>query len=141
MKIIGYEYRSCFAPYIKQFLQEKRSVGFSYETEEWKLKHFDDFCVKESVIQPYLSRELVKKWGILREGEALSTCSARTSIIRQFALFMTSLGEEAYIPSNFYKCEKRLVHVLSDDEIAAFFHEIDHYSPEIKASSFLRLST
>ena len=56
MKIIGYEYRSCFAPYIKQFLQEKRSVGFSYETEEWKLKHFDDFCVKESVIQPYLSR-------------------------------------------------------------------------------------
>ena len=46
MKILGYEYQSCFAPYIKQFLQEKRSVGFSYETEEWKLKHFDDFCVK-----------------------------------------------------------------------------------------------
>lgn len=63
MKILGYEYQSCFAPYIKQFLQEKRSVGFSYETEEWKLKHFDDFCVKESVIQPYLSRELVKKGG------------------------------------------------------------------------------
>lgn len=85
-----------------------------------KLKHFDAFCVKESIIQPYLSRELVKKWGTLREGEALSTCSARTSITRQFALFIISLGEEAYIPSNFYKCEKRLVHVLSDDEISAF---------------------
>ena len=36
MKILGYEYQSCFAPYIKQFLQEKRSVGFSYETEESK---------------------------------------------------------------------------------------------------------
>lgn len=94
----------------------RRSVGFTYESEEWKLKHFDDFCVKESVIQPYLSKELVKKWGTLREGEALSTCSARTSIIRQFALFMNSHGEEAYIPSNFYKREKRLVHVLSDDE-------------------------
>lgn len=136
MKILGYEYQSCFAPYIKQFLQEKRSVGFTYETEEWKLKHFDAFCVRESVIQPYLSRELVKKWGTLREGEALSTCSARTSIIRQFALFMISLGEEAYIPSNFYKCEKRLVHVLSDDEISAFFHEIDSYSPEIRVPSF-----
>lgn len=77
----------------------------------------------------------------MREGEALSTCSARTSIIRQFALFMISLGEEAYIPSNFYKCEKRLVHVLSDDEISAFFNEIDSYSPEIKVPSFLRLST
>ena len=141
MKIIGYEYQSCFAPYIKKFLQEKRSVGFTYETEEWKLKHFDDFCVRESVTQPYLSRELVKKWGTLREGEASSTCSARTSIIRQLALFMISLGKEAYIPSNFYKCEKRLVHILSDDEISAFFHEIDSYSPEIKAVSFLRLST
>lgn len=141
MKIIGYEYQNCFAPYIKKFLQEKRSVGFAYESEEWKLKHFDDFCVKESVIQPSLSRELVKKWGTLREEEALSTCSARTSIIRQFALFMISLGKEAYIPSNFYKCEKRLVHVLSDDEISAFFHEIDSYSPEIKVPSFLRLST
>ena len=140
MKIIGYEYQSCFAPYIKQFLQEKRSVGFIYETEEWKLKHFDDFCVKESVTHPYLSRELIKKWGTLRDGESLSTCSARTSIIRQLALFMVSLGEEAYIPSNFYKCEKRLVHILSDDEISAFFHEIDSYSPEIKADSFLRLS-
>lgn len=54
---------------------------------------------------------------------------------------MISLGKEAYIPSNFYKCEKRLVHILSDDEISAFFHEIDSYSPEIKAVSFLRLST
>ena len=54
---------------------------------------------------------------------------------------MISLGEEAYIPSNFYKCEKRLVHVLSDNEISAFFHEIDSYSPEIKVPSFLRLST
>lgn len=141
MKIIGYEYRSCFAPYIKQFLQEKRSVGFTYETEEWKLKHFDDFCVKESVTRPHLTRELLKKWGTLREGEALSTCSARTSIIRQFALFMISLGEKAYIPSNFYKREKRLVHILSDDEISAFFHEIDSYSPGIKSASFLRLST
>ena len=65
----------------------------------------------------------------------------REFIIRQLALFMISLGKEAYIPSNFYKCEKRLVHILSDDEISAFFHEIDSYSPEIKAVSFLRLST
>lgn len=141
MKIIGYEYQSCFAPYIKQFLQEKRSVGFTYETEEWKLKHFDHFCVKESVAEPYLSRELVKKWGTLRERETLSTCSARISIIRQFALFMISLGKEAYIPLDFYKCEKRLVHILPDNEISAFFHEIDSYSPETKAPSFLRLST
>ena len=33
------------------------------------------------------------------------------------------------------------MHVLSDDEISAFFNDIDSYSPEIKAPPFLRLST
>lgn len=140
MKFIGYEYQSCFAPYITQFLEEKRAVGFSYQTEEWKLKHFDSFCAAESVEQPFLTRELVKKWGTLREGDALSTCSARTSIIRQFALFMLSLGKEAYIPSDFYKREKRMVHIMSDTEISAFFHQVDIYSPGTNGLSFLRLS-
>lgn len=35
MKIAGYEYQSCFGPYIQQFLQEKRDAGFIYESEEW----------------------------------------------------------------------------------------------------------
>ena len=103
MNISGYQYQSCFAPYIERFIQEKRAAGFIYESGEWKLKHFDAFCIEESVTAPCLSRELVMKWGTLRDGEALVTCSARMSIIRQFALFLTSLGMEAYIPSNFYK--------------------------------------
>ena len=35
MKIKGYHFKSCFAPYIEQFLQEKKDAGFSYNTEEW----------------------------------------------------------------------------------------------------------
>ena len=40
MNISGYQFQSCFAPYIKMFLHEKRAAGFIYESEEWKLKHF-----------------------------------------------------------------------------------------------------
>lgn len=100
MKISGYQFQSCFAPYIEMFLQKKRATGFIYESEEWKLKHLDAFCMEESVTEPHLSRDLVKKWGTLRDGEALVTCSARTSVIRQFALFLVSLGIKAYIPSD-----------------------------------------
>lgn len=140
MKIIGYQFQSCFAPYIEMFIQEKRAAGFIYESEEWKLKHFDAFCVEESVTEPLLDRELVKKWGKLRDGEALVTCSARTSIIRQFALFLAPLGIESYIPSNFYKAEKTLVHILSDAEIKAFFNEADKYIPTISITGFYRLA-
>ena len=52
MKISGYQLQSCFAPYIEQFIQEKRAAGFIYESEEWKLKHFDAFCIEESVTEP-----------------------------------------------------------------------------------------
>ena len=141
MKIAGYPFQSCFAPYIEKFLREKRDAGFLYESEEWKLKHFDAFCVAESVTKPILGRELVKKWGTLREMEALSTCAGRMSVLRQFALFLTSLGLEAYIPAHFYKAEKKIVHILSDDEMAAFFQSTDCYTPAVNALSFHRLST
>lgn len=66
----------------------------------------------------------------MRDGEALVTFSARTSIIRQFALFLASLGIEAYIPSDFYRAEKKVVHILPDAEIKAFFEEVDGYAPQ-----------
>lgn len=140
MKISGYQFQSCFAPYIEKFIQEKRAAGFIYETEAWKLKHFDAFCIEESVTEPCLNRELVKKWGTLRDGEALATCSARTSVIRQFALFLAPLGIEAYIPSNYYKAEKKVVHILPDAEIKAFFEEVDGYVPAISIAGFYRLA-
>lgn len=140
MKISGYQFQSCFAPYIEKFIQEKRAAGFIYESEEWKLKHFDAFCIGESVTEPCLKRELAKKWGTLREGEALATCAARTSIIRQFALFLTSLGLETYIPSGFYKAEKKVVHILSDAEIKALFKAVDGYIPAISIAGFYRLA-
>lgn len=63
VKISGYQFQSCFAPYIEMFLQEKRAAGFIYESEEWKLKHFDAFCMEGFVTEPRLSRDLVKKGG------------------------------------------------------------------------------
>lgn len=102
MRISGYRYQSCFGPYIEGFIREKRNAGFNYESEEWKLKHFDAFCMEESVAEPVLTRDLVHKWGTMRDKEAMVTCSARISVLRQFALFLISLGVEAYIPSHFF---------------------------------------
>lgn len=140
MKIIGYQYHSCFGPYIEKFIEEKKASGFTYETEEWKLKHFDLFCAEKAVTDVCLSRKLVQEWGTLRESEALSTCSARTSVLRQFALFLLSEGIPAYIPSRFYKTKKAVVHILTDAEIHSLFEEIDLYVPAISTPCFERLA-
>lgn len=140
MKVKGYQFQSCFAPYIEQFIQEKRDAGFLYNAEEWKLKHFDALCINESISEPVLTKELAQKWGSLRDNEALSTCSSRMCVLRQFALYLTSLGLQAYIPSHYYKREKVVAHTLSDEEISALFLEIDSYKPELNAAAFRRLS-
>lgn len=140
MKIKGYHFNSCFAPYIEQFIQEKRDAGFSYNTEEWRLKHFDSLCINEAVPEPVITRELAQKWGSLRDNEALSTCSARMCVLRQFSLFLISLGMDAYVPSRFYKKEKTVAHILSGEEISALFQEMDKYIPKPDMAAFHRLS-
>lgn len=140
MKIAGYRFQSCFGPYIEKFIQEKRDAGFIYESAEWKLKHFDAFCIEESITEPVLTRELAYAWSALRDNEALVTCSGRTSILRQFALYLTTLGMDAYIPSRFFKAEKKVIHILSDEEIRALFEEIDGYVPATTGRVFHRLA-
>lgn len=140
MRVSGYCYQSCFGPYIETFIREKRNSGFNYESEEWRLTYFDAFCVQKSVSEPALTRDLVRKWGTIRDNEAMATCSARISVLHQFALFLTSLGMEAYIPSHFFKAEKTVVHILSDDDIRAAFRMIDNYVLALHIPAFHRLA-
>lgn len=70
----------------------------------------------------------------------LSTYSARMGVLRQFSLFLISLGMDAYVPSRFCKKEKTVAHILSDEEISALFQEMDKYIPKLDIASFHRLS-
>jgi len=140
MKIAGYQYGSCFGPYIQQFIEKKRSIGFVYEHEEWELKHFDQFCCEKSISEPSLSRTLVMEWGQLRENEYKTTSGSRFSVIRQFGLFLLSLDMEAYLPSNYSYRSKSKTHVLSDEEIIAVFKVIDQRQPAHNNPDFQRLS-
>ena len=140
MKIAEYQYGSCFGPYIQQFIERKRSIGFVYEHEEWELKHFDHFCCEKGISEPSLSRELVMEWGQLRENEYKSTSGSRFSIIRQFGLFLLSLDLEAYLPSNYSYSSKGKTHVLSDEEIVGIFKNIDQRQPVHNNPDFRRLS-
>lgn len=140
MKIAGYQYGSCFGPYIQQFIEKKRSIGFVYEHEEWELKHFDHFCCEKGISETSLSRALVMEWGQLRENEYKTTSGSRFSVIRQFGLFLLSMDIEAYLPSNYSYRSKSKTHVLSDEEIIAVFKIVDQRQPVHNNSDFRRLA-
>lgn len=135
-----YFFNSCFAPFIKSLITEKRNAGFQYEHAEWILYKFDEFCIREQVRDPVITRELSGKWGTLRETEAKVTLAGRISVLRQLSLYMQACGIQCYVPRNFTCRSSHIAYVLNSEEIRALFQAIDGYQPAINAEVFYRLS-
>ena len=131
---------SCFAEDLERFLRKKQDAGFQYDSVEYTLRRFDKFCADRSVTAPEVTKDLVNSWLGSFDNCCAVTVAGRASVIRQFSLFLLSIGREAYVPGSKPHGKKRQIHVLSDDEINALFEKIDQYSPGVQAASFCRLA-
>ena len=133
-------YNSCFSMDLELFIQKKQDAGFLYYSAEYTLHQFDKFCVDHNISNPEITRDLVNTWLESFENCSAITVAGRASVIRQFSLFLLSVGKDAYIPGHKTHSKQRQIHVLSDDEINALFEEIDKYSPQVNITSFSRLA-
>ena len=131
---------SCFAEDLEGFLRKKQDAGFQYDSAEYTLRRFDKYCADRSVSAPEVTKDLVNSWLGSFDNCCAVTVAGRASVIRQFSLFLLSIGKEAYVPGSKPHGKKRQIHVLSDDEINALFEKIDQYSPGLQAASFCRLA-
>lgn len=122
-----YSYTGPLKKYIEGFIKQKRTQGYSYEFEAYILQKFDEYCIQNKVSETDISKESLKKWMTLRESESKSYLGQRISFIRQFLIYMNSLGISTYIPRNFSTREVHVPHILSDAEITAFFQQADSY--------------
>ena len=86
-----------FAETADSFIQYKRSCGYKYEGEPKCLARFCRFAEEKQVTSVEISRELAEAWIRPRNGEAVKSRSHRITCIRQFALYLDSLGYDAYI--------------------------------------------
>lgn len=126
-----YDYKSRLAPYIKGLIDQKRANGFIYEAEAYQLKRFDEFCIQQEFNSGTITQELIASWSIQRPTESPGYCRQRVSFVRQLALYMLSLGIDAYVPRKKLKSEKATVpHIISKDELLALFNAIDNYKPK-----------
>ncbi len=130
MEPIRNDYKGPFGPHIKTLIELKRRSGFVYDSEAYLLKKFDEFCVAADAKGPGISRDLVLKWGTLRDTESRANLSRRITAVRQLCIYMNSIGISSYVPKVFTHKSGRISHVLDDGEIAAFFNELDSDTPK-----------
>ncbi|MEW5749000.1 MAG: tyrosine-type recombinase/integrase [Candidatus Thermoplasmatota archaeon] len=134
------DYRSALASYISGLLRQKKACGYLYDSEAYVLESFDRFCLHEHHTVPTISRDLVMKWAVQRPNEGKNCRNQRVSIVRQLALYIHSLGKEVYIPRHFASETVAVPHVLTREELTAFYAAVDAYSPPQPAFRRLALT-
>ena len=132
------DYKSSLAPYIVGLIKEKRACGYKYEFEAYILESFDRFCIEQGHTADTITRELVMRWAIQRPVEGKNYRNSRVSFVRQLALYMWSLGKDAYVPTHFASETVEVPHLLSAAELKSFFQAVDLYMPPQNA--FRRLA-
>jgi site-specific recombinase XerD len=130
-------YQSNLAPYIKNFVAQKQSNGFIYESEALTLMSFDKLCLEKNIEVKTLPRDLVMEWAIQKPKEGKNSRNSRVSCVRQLALYMLSLGLDVYVPHQNPSTSVSVPYILSFQELNNLYNVIDSYvSPELHLYRF-----
>lgn|GEM_PF-5305956 len=115
-------YRGPLRQHIEGLIQQKRALGYQYDTEARALQRFDQFCIALNWTAPQLDKPLVDAWNQKRPYEAHATWTGRIQVVRQLALYMARLGLSAYVlpTGTLSKGPRYVPHIFSEAELAAF---------------------
>jgi len=136
----NYAYQSVLAPFIQGLLDEKRTLGYSYNDEAKVLRRFDQYWIENNRDTPQITMDSLDEWRRQRPTEGKGSQSHRIAVVRQLALYMTGLGIACYIPSDKIRCPKPIVHILTRPEITEVFRYIDSYRPEKPYPATVRMA-
>ena len=119
-----------FKPYIEGLIEQKRLIGHPYDSSIWILKAFSTFCMDYYPDETTLTKEIAMHWAEKRQNEHVNGLRCRISPIRQLAKYMNRLGIDAYVipPGIPGKQIRHVAHIFTDQELRAFFAEIDRCS-------------
>jgi integrase len=120
---MNYTFQSRFSERIRDMLEYRSALGRSIVNYGWNMANFDRFCLSNFPSEPCLTKELVFAWC----GDANGDSGYRAQIIRGFARYLVSVGEEAFLmPKGFYPPRKPdLPYIFTEDELRRFFEATD----------------
>jgi integrase len=124
-------YVGVFAELLANFVAFKRSLGFKYETEADELYRFSKFSTTFQMSEPILTKDLVQAWCAKRPNEGYRNNHRRAYHVRQFALYLNSVGYQAYIaPPNTNTHHYTLIpYIFTHSEIERIFANSDQLCP------------
>ncbi len=124
----NYTYCSNFKKYMIDFLEVKRSAGYEYISAELILRRFDRFCFSKFPSETVLSEEIACTWATKKESEALETFKNKVTLIRQFAKYIISTGNYAYVvPKSFIpRIPEHCSYIYTSDDLKRFFSTVDN---------------
>ena len=76
------EYRSALAPFILNFVLEKRATGCRYDKNAQMLKRFDRFCAEHGLGSDGLTKETAMLWAEKTNRESDDAHSRRIRLVR-----------------------------------------------------------
>jgi len=117
-------YKSIYAPFLNQFIDFKRSLGYKFRAEYTYLL-FDRFVQTENIKAIGLTKEFADKWGLSRPNEASQTLYHRVALVSQFSSFLNGLGFSSYLPKLPKISCTFTPYIFSKNEMETFFSSCD----------------
>ena len=119
-------YSGIYAPYIKSYIEFKRNLGYRFSLE-YHFKDFDRFTIEQGCNIVGLTKELCEHWGTRRPNETEVNCYKRVNNIKNFSIYLNSLGFKSYISIQNAKYQSMFVpYIFSKAEIENFFRVCDN---------------
>lgn len=141
-KIPPFAGKSPLAPLMEQFIQEKRACGYRYNHAASVLSRFDTFLCSRGLDRCELPQSHNRQWLAKQLHESAATQQYRTSVVRQFAMYMCRLGHRADVPDRMcgVKCGPVFSpRILTHAEIERLLDAVDQLRPDAKASPWRHL--
>jgi integrase len=135
VKPVESAFTSALGPWLRDFVLEKRAVGYRYISEQHTLERLNRYLVEIGHKEASLPRAVLDGWLARTLHESQSTQFARVSVVRQLARFLQQhdvLAEFRAPPSRLRE-HRFLARIFSPDEVARMFAAIDKIRVDARA--------
>jgi integrase len=125
------DYTSAFAPHIVGLIEQKRALGYKYNSEAAMLRRFDAFCRDRHPDETILSQEVMTDWAAKKGNEKPATRQGRLTAARELSKYIVRQGIESYImPKGLMPRVARYIpHIYTNEELILIFEQTDKCHP------------
>jgi integrase/recombinase XerD len=132
-------FQGAYAALCKDFINYKHSLGYDYSIRPcYDIKYLCYYLSENAPERIRLSQDIVEGYIHKKNNESVRTHGKRVYIIRQFGLYLRTLGYDVYLPP--YNCVKNdktfIPYIYTKDEIIRIIHEAEKLQYTHRAPNF-----